>query len=100
VLEIPHAETYAALLPHTMEAMRERVPEQGEALAAALSTDPGGLRERIAELAGNRRLGELGADRGRIGEVLDVALARPELVHMTPGEVTREDLAAILEAAW
>ena len=25
---------------------------------------------------------------------------RPELEHMTPGEVTREDLVAILEAAW
>ncbi len=100
VLGIPHAETYAALLPHTMEALRQRAPQQGEALAEALGTDAEGLRERIAELAGHRRLGELGADRGRIGEVLDVAMARPELEHMTPGEVTRADLAAILEAAW
>ena len=100
VLGIPHAETYAALLPHTMEAMRERVPEQGEALAAALGTDAPGLQERIDDLAGHRRLSELGADRGRIDEVLDVAMARPELVHMTPGEVSRKDLAAILEAAW
>jgi maleylacetate reductase len=100
VLGIPHAETYAALLPHTMEAMRERVPEQGEALAAALGTDAPGLQGRIDDLAGHRRLSELGADRGRIDEVLDVAMARPELVHMTPGEVTRKDLAAILEAAW
>jgi maleylacetate reductase len=100
VLGTPHAETYAALLPHTMEAMRERVPEQGEALAAALGTDAPGLQGRIADLAGHRRLSDLGADRGRIGEVLDVAMARPELEHMTPGEVTREDLTAILEAAW
>ena len=100
VLGIPHAETYAALLPHTMEAMRERVTEQGEALAAALGTDAPGLQLRIADLAGHRRLSELGADRGRIDEVLDVAMARPELEHMTPGEVTREDLTAILEAAW
>ena len=100
VLGIPHAETYAALLPHTMEALRERVPEQGEALASALGTDGKGLEERIADLAGHRRLGELGADRSRIDEVLDVAMARPELEHMTPGEVTREDLTAILEAAW
>jgi maleylacetate reductase len=100
VLATPHAETYAALLPYTMEAMRERDPERGEALAAALGTDGAGLKERIAELAGHRRLSELGADRGRFDEVLDVAMARPELEHMTPGEVTREDLAAILEAAW
>ena len=100
VLEIPHAETYAALLPHTMEAMRGRAPEQMTALAAALGTDVDGLQERIADLAGHRHLGELGADRGRIDEVIDVAMARPELEHMTPGEVGRSDLAAILQAAW
>ena len=100
VLGTPHAETYAALLPHTMEAMRSRAPEQIGALASALGTDPGGLRERIGELAGHRRLGELGADRSRLDEVLDVAMQRGELEHMTPGEVTREDLAAILDAAW
>jgi alcohol dehydrogenase class IV len=100
VLGIPHAETYAALLSHTMEEMRKRAPEQAEALARALGTDPAGLRQRIADLAGDRHLGELGADRGRIGEVLDMAMARPELEHMTPGEVRREDLAAVLEAAW
>jgi alcohol dehydrogenase class IV len=100
VLGTPHAETYGALLPYTMEAMRERDPERGGALAAALGTDGAGLKERIAELAGHRRLSELGADRDRFDEVLDVAMARPELEHMTPGEVTREDLASILEAAW
>ena len=100
VLGIPHAEAYAALLPHTMEALGSRAPDQHEALAAALGTDSPGVRERIADLAGHRRLGELGADRGRIDEVIDVAMARPELAHMTPGDVERSDLASILEAAW
>ena len=100
VLAVPHAETYAALLPHTMEAMRERAPEQIEALAEALGTKPDGLRERIGELAGNRRIGEFGADSDRIEEVVDAAMARPELQQMTPGEVERAHLAAILEAAW
>jgi alcohol dehydrogenase class IV len=100
VLGTPHAETYAALLPETMNAMRPRAPERMAELAAALGTDSAQLRERIADLGGHRRLGELGADRGRLDEVLDVAMGRPELEHMTPGEVKREDLAAILEAAW
>jgi alcohol dehydrogenase class IV len=100
VLGVPHAEAYAALLPHTMEEMRRRAPEQAAALAQALGADPEGLRERIAELAGDRHLGELGADRDRIDEVVDAAIGRPELEHMTPGEVTRNDLTAILEAAW
>jgi maleylacetate reductase len=100
VLGTPHAETYAALLPHTMEAMRARAPEQMDALASALGTDGAGLEERIADLAGHRRLSELGADRERIDEVVDVAMARPELEHMTPGEVSRADLVGILDAAW
>jgi alcohol dehydrogenase class IV len=100
VLGIPHADTYAALLPHTTDAMRGRAPEQVEALAAALKTDPVRIKERIDELAGHRRIGELGADRGRTEEVLEVAMARPELQQMTPGEVSRADLAGILEAAW
>jgi alcohol dehydrogenase class IV len=100
VLGTPHAETYAALLPETMNAMRGRAPERMEELAAALGTDGGHLRDRIADLAGHRHLGELGADRDHLDEVLDVALARPELEHMTPGDVSRADLAAILEAAW
>ena len=100
VLGTPHAETYAALLPHTMEAMRARAPEQMDALASALGTDGAGLQERIADLAGHRRLGEMGADRERIDEVVDVAMARPELEHMTPGDVSRADLVGILDAAW
>jgi alcohol dehydrogenase class IV len=101
LLGIPHAETYAALLPQTMEAMRDRAPEQFEALASALGVDADGLGVRIDELGGHRRIGELGADRGRADEVLDVAMARPELQRMTPGgEVRRSDLERILEAAW
>jgi alcohol dehydrogenase class IV len=100
VLGTPHAETYAALLPATVAAMRERAPEQIEALAAALGTVPDGIGPRIRELAGDRRLGELGADRSRMDEVLEVAMGRPELSRMTPGELERADLEAILSAAW
>ncbi|MGH2955387.1 MAG: iron-containing alcohol dehydrogenase [Solirubrobacterales bacterium] len=97
----PHAETYAALLPVTMEAMRERAPERIGALAESLGTTPTAIGDRIADLGGGRRrLGELGADPERIDEVLDTAMARPELFRMTPGELTREELRAILESGW
>ncbi len=35
--------------------MRERAPEQIEALAVALGTDPESIGDRIKELAGGRR---------------------------------------------
>ena len=83
-----------------LRALAVQCSEQIEALAKVLGTDPDGISARIADLGGQRGLGELGADRAKLDEVLDVAMARPELSHMTPGEVERADLAAILEAAW
>lgn len=102
VFETPHAETNAALLPIVMEEMSGRAPEQIGALAEALRTDSGGIRERIEELAGGRRgLGNLGADRGRIGQAIEVAMARGELSGMTPGEpIQAADLERLIEAAW
>ena len=101
VCATPHAETYAALLPLTMEEMGRRAPEQTAALARALGVEAGAIRGRIEELAGGRRrLGELGAERECFEATLDEAMARGELEHMTPGEVTREDLARVLEEAW
>jgi maleylacetate reductase len=97
----PHAETYAALLPVTMDAMRERAPEQIAVLAEAIGTDPDGIGDRIAELAGGRHhLGRLGASPGCVEEAVKVAMARPELFHMTPGELGADHLRDILERAW
>lgn len=102
VLETPHAETNAALLPVTMEEMAARAPAEIEALAEALGTDAAGIRARIEALAGGRRgLGELGAERSRIEEVVDGAMARGELSGMTPGEpVQAADLERMLDSAW
>ena len=49
---IPHAETNATMLPHTMAAMRGREPAAMEALAGALGTDLGGLPARLTALGG------------------------------------------------
>lgn len=100
VLELPHAETNATMLPRTMEAMRSRAPEAIGSLAAALGTEPDGIGERIEELGGGpRRLGDLGADADRIDAALDVILARPELGN-TPAPPRREELRQLIESAW
>ena len=101
VLGTPHAQTNAALLPVTMEEMRGRAPERIAELARALGTDPEGIRERIEALGGGRRgLGDLGAERERVAEVVESAMARGELFRMTPGEVEASDLERLLEDAW
>ena len=100
VLGTPHAETNATLLPLTMEAMRSRAPGAIESLAGALGTDAAGIRQRIEALGGGpRRLGDLGADRGRLRRALDAIMSRPELRN-TPDPPGRDELERLLEAAW
>jgi alcohol dehydrogenase class IV len=100
VLEIPHAETNAALLPRTMAAMRKRAPEETRALAASLGTEPGRIQSRIQALGGGRRrLRDLDADPDRLQTALNAILSRPELAN-TPDPPDRLELQAILERAW
>ena len=82
VLGTPHAETYAALLPRTIERDAHRAPpSRSRRWRQRSAPSPTGSEERIDDLAGHRRLGELGADRGRIDEVVErgdgAARARP-----------------------
>ena len=100
VVGTPHAETNAAMLPRTIEAVRPRAPGPIAELAAALGTDSGEIGARIEELGGGRRrLSELGADGDRLEQALDAAAARPEL-GFTPDPPDRAELAEIVEAAW
>jgi len=98
-LELPHAETNAAILPHALAYMRDRAPDQIAALAEALRTDPASLPVRISELGHPPGLGDLGADRDRLDGAVDAIEARPEL-GFTPQPPDREGLRAIIEAAW
>ncbi len=100
VLSVPHAQTNAAMLPHTMAAMRERAPQAMRGLAAALGAGLDDLPERIRTLGGGRRLlSELGADAAGIPAAIEAMLARPELA-MTPDPPGAEELRGIVQAAW
>jgi alcohol dehydrogenase class IV len=99
-LGTPHAETNAAMLPRTMEAMRERAPRAITALARALGTPRARIGKRIEALGGGRRrLSKLGAKREGIDPALDAILARPEL-ERTPDPPDRDELRALIESAW
>jgi maleylacetate reductase len=99
VLEIPHAQTNAAILPEAMAFMTERAPEALAALADALGIEPESLAPRIYELGQPPRLGELGADHDRVDEALEAIEQRQEL-GFTPDPPGREHLRAIVESAW
>ena len=100
VLEIPHAETNATILPRAMEALRGHAPEAVAALAVALGTTPAEIGSRIEDLGGGpRRLSDLGADRGRLDEAIDAIMERGEL-RMTPDAPDRAGILQLIEAAW
>ena len=95
----PHAETNAAMLPRTMEAMRDRAPDAIAELATAIGTAPERIGARIEQLGGGpRRLADLGADPSRIEDALDAILERPELQWIADPP-DRSQLEALIEAA-
>jgi alcohol dehydrogenase class IV len=100
VLEIPHAETNATMLPRTMVAMRSRTPEAIASLATALGTSPGRIQSRIQSLSGGRRrLRDLNPDPERLDTAVNAILSRPDLAN-TPDPPDRDGLQELLERAW
>jgi alcohol dehydrogenase class IV len=96
---VPHAETNAAMLPLTMTALGARVPAAAEALAQAVGTDLPGLAGRLTQLGGGpRRLGAMGAERGRLEATLDRIEARLPGAMRDPPPAA--ELRQLVEAAW
>jgi alcohol dehydrogenase class IV len=96
----PHAETYAAMLPGTMDAMRGRAPDEIASLAHALGVEPDEIRSRIESLGGGpRRLGDLGGDPDRIEPACQAMLQRDELAN-APDPPGPAELRRLVEDAW
>jgi maleylacetate reductase len=98
-LDLPHAETHTAVLPHALAYNAPAAPGAVAALCRALGTaDP--ARE-VWELAGRlgapRALRDLGMAEADVERVADLALAAP---YANPRPVTREGVVALLERAW
>ncbi len=95
----PHAETNAAILPHSVVFLAERAPEPYERLAGAVGTDRAGLAGRIEGLGEPPRLGEVGGDASKLDEAIEAMLQRPEL-QWVPQPPSREELAELIAEAW
>ncbi|HET7508017.1 MAG TPA: iron-containing alcohol dehydrogenase [Solirubrobacterales bacterium] len=95
----PHAETNAAVLPHSMALLADRAPGVYERLAEALGTDRAGVAERIEELGRPRQLSEVGGDASKLDEAIEAMLKRPEL-QQVPRPPDGTELRRMVEAAW
>jgi alcohol dehydrogenase class IV len=95
----PHAETNAAVLPHALALLADRVPQPYERLAAALGTDLRGLPQRVEQLGQPKGLGEVSGDESKLNDAIDAMLRRSELKRV-PRPPSREELAELVDKAW
>jgi maleylacetate reductase len=95
----PHAGTNAAILPHSMALLADRVPEPYARFAAAIGTGTSRLAQRIEELGQPQPLAGLGGDESKLGEAIEAMLQRPELQQVSRPP-SHDELLALVQRAW
>jgi maleylacetate reductase len=102
---VPHAETNAVVLPHSVGFMARRAPEPVGRFAAALGDangDPVNAAGRVARLSvetGVEGLAELGVDEDAVPEIVRGIQAHPALGATPGGPPSEDELTALLSAA-
>jgi alcohol dehydrogenase class IV len=95
----PHAETNAAVLPHSVALLAGRAPEAYERLGEVLGTDRAGLPNRIEQLGLPPRLSEVAGDASKLDEAIEAMLRRSELQRV-PRPPSGAELREMVESAW
>jgi alcohol dehydrogenase class IV len=85
-----HGPSNAAMLPHTIGALRRRNP------ATIDATD---IARELARRAGAERLRDIGVDESRLEDCVQAAAERPQL-KVTPPPADAEEIRALYRAAW
>ena len=98
-LNLPHAETHTAVLPHAVAYNRAAAPEAMARIAKALgASDPAqGLYDLAVAVGARTALRDLGMREADIDRVADLAIANP---YWNPRPVTREGVRALLVDAF
>ena len=98
-LNLPHAETHAILLPHTV-AYNEAAAAQALAPAAEILGQPtaaGGLHAFARRLGAPMALCDLGVDPADLDRVAALAVENP---YWNPRPITKESVRALLARAF
>jgi alcohol dehydrogenase class IV len=85
-----HGPSNAAMLPHTIGALRRR---------NSATVDAADLARDLARRAGAERLRDIGVDEGRLEDCVQAAAERPQL-KVTPPPAEAEEIRALYRAAW
>jgi maleylacetate reductase len=99
MLDLPHAETHATVLPHVAAYNLPAAPAADAALGRALDTGDAAaaLADLAARLGAPAGLRDLGVSEADLARVADEVLANP---YSNPRPVTRPELLALLQSAW
>ncbi len=85
-----HGPSNAAMLPHTIGALRRRNPATVDATT---------LARDLARRAGAERLRDIGVDEAKLEDCVRAAAERPQL-KVTPPPADEDEIRALYEAAW
>lgn len=98
--DLPHAATHAIVLPHVLAFNAPAAPEAAARIAAALGHDDpvAGLVALAARVGAPTALRDVGLREDQIDEAAELAAAKVPAANPRPA--SREDLAALLRAAW
>lgn len=97
-LDLPHAETHAILLPHTIayvaDAARKELTPAAEVFGSPLGS---GLYDFAGSLGAPQRLADLGVSETDLDRVAELALANP---YRSPRPVEHDAIRDLLQRAW
>lgn len=98
-LDLPHAETHAVMLPHTLAYNAPAAPEAMRRIVRAIGRPDAsvGLHELANELGAPTALRELGVAASDLERIADLALANP---YWNPRPLDRAAIAGLLRRAW
>jgi alcohol dehydrogenase class IV len=95
-----HGRANAAMLPHTIVALRERDPDALAALDDAAGIAMEALARRLAQRAGAQQLRDLGVTEDDLETCVREAYARQTDLAGTPPPASEPEIRALYEAAW
>lgn len=97
-LDLPHAETHAILLPHTIAYVEEAIPEMLAPAAQMFGGRLGaGLHDFAARIGAPLRLSDLGVTQQQLDAMALQAVAKP---YWCPRPVEAGPVRALLQRAW
>lgn len=99
VAGVGHGQANAAMLPHTIGALRRRAPQVLAPLEAMAPEPLEVLAMRLAVLAGAARLSTLGVPEAVLDRCAEAAASRPEL-HLTPPAAEADELRSLYATAF